>query len=1041
MSLLELFIRRRVATSFLAIAVLLVGLVAYFMLPVAPLPQVDFPTIQVVAKLPGASADTMATSVATPLERQLSNISGITQMTSSSSLGTTSIAIQFDLSRDINSAAQDVQTAINAAGGTLPKNLPNPPTYEKVNPADFTMLSLALTSPSLTLTQLDSYAENFLAQQISQMPGVGLVDFHGQQRPSVRIRIDPDKLAARGLTLEDVRSIVGVQTVNAPKGNLNGPDRSVVLNATDQLTSAAGYRNLVVAYKNGAPVRLDDLGTVIEAAEDTQQAAWLQHERAIIIDVHKQPGYNVVATIRNITSRLPQLEASLPAAAHVRVVGDRTQTIDASVHDVQFTLMLTIALVVMVIFAFLRNVWATVIPSFTIPLSLVATFGVMYLLDYSLDNLSLMGLTIAVGFVVDDAIVVIENVMRHIEEGVPKLRAALLGAREVRFTIVSMTVSLIAVFIPILMMGGIVGRLFREFAVTVSVAIVMSALVSLTVTPMLCGWLIRPPGSDGGRLRTLERWLEVAFVAVESRYERGLDWALAHRKTMLAVTVGTVALTAALFVYMPKGFFPQADSGLIMGVAQAAPDISPPAMAQKMQQLGRLVEADPAVANAYYWIGPNPTVSQGRMMINLKPFGQRTASAAQVLARLRPQVAKVMGITLSMQVRQDIQVGGRISAAQYQYTLQDADVQELNLWAQRLTKRFATLPQLTDVTSDQQASATSATLVIDRNTASRFGITAQAIDDTLYDAFGQRQIATLFTSLNQYHVVEEVDPAFQLTTDALAHLYVRSPLTGELVPMNVLVSIENNVSPISVNHQGLFPSVTISFNLAPGQSLGNAVTAIRAAEAAAAKPDTLTGTFQGTAQAFQASLASEPYLILAALVVVYLVLGMLYENPIHPLTIISTLPSAGVGALLALLLCRQDLSIMGMIGIILLIGIVKKNAIMMIDFALVAEREQGLAPVAAIRQACVLRFRPIMMTTLAALFGALPLAIGHGAGAELRVPLGIAIVGGLILSQLLTLFTTPVVYLAFDRLARRFERQTHGDAAMFDPEVEAERLS
>ncbi|KAG8150351.1 efflux RND transporter permease subunit [Burkholderia catarinensis] len=1039
MSLLELFIRRRVATSFLAIAVLLVGLVAYFMLPVAPLPQVDFPTIQVVAKLPGASADTMATSVATPLERQLSNISGITQMTSSSSLGTTSIAIQFDLSRDINSAAQDVQTAINAAGGTLPKNLPNPPTYEKVNPADFTLLSLALTSPSLTLTQLDSYAENFLAQQISQMPGVGLVDFHGQQRPAVRIRIDPDKLAARGLTLEDVRSIVGVQTVNAPKGNLNGPDRSVVLNATDQLTSAAGYRNLVVAYKNGAPVRLDDLGTVIDAAEDTQQAAWLQHERAIIIDVHKQPGYNVVSTIRNITSRLPQLEASLPAAAHVHVVGDRTQTIDASVHDVQFTLMLTIALVVMVIFSFLRNVWATVIPSLTIPLSLVATFGVMYLLDYSLDNLSLMGLTIAVGFVVDDAIVVIENVMRHIEEGVPKLRAALLGAREVRFTIVSMTISLIAVFIPILMMGGIVGRLFREFAVTVSVAIVMSALVSLTITPMLCGWLIRPPGSDGGRLRTLERWLEVAFVAVERRYERGLDWALAHRRTMLAVTLGTVALTAALFVSMPKGFFPQEDSGLILGVAQAAPDISPQAMAAKMQQLGRIVEADPAVDNVYYWIGPNPTVSQGRMMINLKPFGQRTAGATQVLARLRPQVAKVMGITLSMQVRQDIQVGGRISAAQYQYTLQDADVQELNLWAQRLTKRFATLPQLTDVTSDQQASATSATLVIDRNTASRFGITAQAIDDTLYDAFGQRQIATLFTSLNQYHVVVEVDPKFQLTTDALAHLYVRSPLTGELVPMNVLVGIENNVSPISVNHQGLFPSVTISFNLAPGQSLGDAVTAIRAAEAAAAKPDTLTGTFQGTAQAFQASLASEPYLILAALVVVYLVLGMLYENPIHPLTIISTLPSAGVGALLALLLCKQDLSIMGMIGIILLIGIVKKNAIMMIDFALVAEREQGLPPVAAIRQACVLRFRPIMMTTLAALFGAMPLAIGHGAGAELRVPLGIAIVGGLILSQLLTLFTTPVVYLYFDRLARRFERGAHSDDSLLEPVAESER--
>ncbi|WP_207004994.1 efflux RND transporter permease subunit [Trinickia mobilis] len=1031
MSLLERFIQRRVATSFLAIAVLLVGIVAYFLLPVAPLPQVDFPTIQVVANLPGASADTMATSVATPLERQLSNISGITQMTSSSSLGTTSIAIQFDLSRDINSAAQDVQTAINAAGGTLPKNLPNPPTYEKTNPADFTLLSLALTSPSLTLTQLDSYAEDFLAQQISQMPGVGLVDFHGQQRPAVRIRIDPDKLAARGLTLEDVRSIVGLQTVNAPKGSLNGPDRSVVFNATDQITTAAGYRDLVVAYKNGAPIRLQDLGTVIDAAEDTQQAAWLQHERAIIIDVHKQPGYNVVDTIRNITAHLPELEASLPAAAHVHVVGDRTQTINASVHDVQFTLMLTVGLVVMVIFSFLRNVWATVIPSLTIPLSLVTTFGVMYLLGYSLDNLSLMGLTIAVGFVVDDAIVVIENVMRHIEEGVPRMRAALLGAREVRFTIVSMTISLIAVFIPILMMGGIVGRLFREFAVTVSAAVLMSALVSLTVTPMLCGWLIRTPAANGRGPGKLERGLEAVFVAAEQRYEHGLDWVLRHQKTMLGVTIATVIATGALYVVIPKGFFPQEDSGLIQGVAQAAPDISPESMAAKMQQLGRIVEADPAVDNVYYWIGANPTVSQGRMMINLKLFNQRTASAGQVLDRLRPKLAKVMGITLSMQVRQDIQVGGRISAAQYQYTLQDPDVQELNHWAQVLTARLATLPELTDVTSDQQASATSATLVIDRSTASRFGITAQAIDDTLYDAFGQRQIATLFTELNQYHVIEEVDPKFQLTTDALAHLYVRSPLTNELVPLNVLVSIDNNVSPISVNHQGLFPAVTISFNLAAGQSLGNAVTAIRAAEAATGKPDTLTGTFQGTAQAFQTSLQSEPYLILAALVVVYLVLGILYESPIHPLTIISTLPSAGVGALCALLLFHQDLSIMGMIGIILLIGIVKKNAIMMIDFALVAEREQGLPPTAAIRQACVLRFRPIMMTTLAALFGALPLALGHGAGAELRVPLGIAIVGGLTLSQLLTLFTTPVVHLWFDRLAHRLERSRRkGDTTL-----------
>jgi hydrophobe/amphiphile efflux-1 (HAE1) family protein len=1023
MSLLERFIQRRIATSFLAIAVLLVGAVAYFLLPVAPLPQVDFPTIQVVAKLPGASAETMATSVATPLERQLSLIAGITQMTSSSSLGTTNIAVQFDLTRDINGAAQDVQTAINAAGGTLPKNLPNPPTYEKVNPADFTLLSLALTSPSLTLTQLDGYAEDYLAQQISQMPGVGLVDFHGQQRPAVRIQLDPDKLAARGLTLEDVRSIVGVQTVNAPKGSLNGPDRSVVFNATDQLTTVDGYRDLVVAYKNGAPVRVQDLGTVISASEDTQQAAWLQHERAIILDVHKQPGYNVVQTIANIKTALPALEATLPAAAHLHVVGDRTQTINASVHDVQFTLMLTVGLVVMVIFSFLRNLWATVIPSLTIPLSLVATFAVMYVLGYSLDNLSLMGLTIAVGFVVDDAIVVIENVMRHIEEGVPRMQAALLGAREVRFTIISMTISLIAVFIPILLMGGIVGRLFREFAVTVSAAILMSAVVSLTVTPMLCGWLIRAPGTDGGQTRKLEAWLERVFTWTERHYERGLDWVLRHQKIMLGVTVATVIATAGLFIAIPKGFFPQEDSGLIMGVAQAAPDISPQSMATKMQQLGSIIEADPAVDNVYYWIGANPTVSQGRVMINLKPFGQRTDSAGKVLNRLKPRLATVIGISLAMQVRQDIQVGGRISAAQYQYTLQAPDVNLLNHWAQVMTQRLSALPELTDVTSDQQASATSANLVIDRSTASRFGITAQAIDDTLYDAFGQRQIATLFTQLNQYHVIEEVDPKFQLTADALAHLYVRSPLNNSLVPLNTLAKVENTVSPISVNHQGLFPSVTISFNLASGQSLGNAVNAIHQAEVTAGKPDSLTGTFQGTAQAFQASLKSEPYLIAAALVVVYLILGILYESAIHPLTIISTLPSAGVGALLALMLCGQDLSIMGMIGIILLIGIVKKNAIMMIDFALVAEREQGLSPHDAIRQACVLRFRPIMMTTLAALFGALPLALGHGAGAELRVPLGIAIVGGLIVSQMLTLFTTPVVHLWFDRLAHWIDRK------------------
>jgi multidrug efflux pump len=1035
MKLLELLIHRRVATSFLAIAIVLVGMVAYFKLPVAPLPQVDFPTIQVTAKLPGASAETMATAVATPLERQLSNISGITQMTSSSSLGTTNIAIQFDLSRDIDGAAQDVQTAINAAGGMLPKDLPNPPTYEKTNPADFTIMSIALTSPTLPLTQLDSYAEDFLAQQISQMTGVGLVDYHGQQRPALRIRLDPDKLAARGLTLEDVRSMVGVETVNAPKGSLNGPDRTVVLNATDQMMAAQQYASMVVAYKNGAAIRVGDLGDVVSAAEDTTQAAWLQRERAIVLDVHKQPGYNVVQTIANIEARLPALEAALPAAVHVRIVGDRTQTINASVHDVQFTLALTVALVVMVIFVFLRNIWATVIPSLTIPLSVIGTFGVMVLLGYSLDNLSLMGLTIAVGFVVDDAIVVIENVMRHIEEGVPPMRAALAGVMEVRFTIVSMTISLIAVFIPILLMGGIVGRLFREFAVTVSVSIVVSAFVSLMVTPMLCGWLIKKPSDAAGNtpLRRLEHWLEAKFRWTERHYENALDWALKRQRLMLVVMIATVAATGALFVKIQKGFFPQEDSGLIMGIAQAAPDISPAAMSAKMRRLGELIRVDPAVDNVYYWIGPIPTISQGRLFINLKPFGERTANAAQVLARLKKKTASVQGVSLSMQVRQDIQVGGRISAAQYQYTLQDSNIAELSYWAGLLTKRLAALPQLTDVSSDLQASATSATLVIDRDTASRFGITAQMIDDTLYDAFGQRQIATMFTQLNQYHVVEELDPQFQLTTDALSHLYIRSPTTQRLVPLSVISHVSNAVSPISVNHQGLFPSVTITFNLAPGQSLGNAVTAIRQAAAAAGVPDTLTGSFQGTAQAFQSSLASEPYLIAAALVVVYLVLGVLYESPIHPLTIISTLPSAGLGALLALAMCGQDLSIMGLIGIILLIGIVKKNAIMMIDFALVAEREAGMPPFSAIRQACVLRFRPIMMTTLAALFGAIPLALGHGAGAELRVPLGISIVGGLFVSQVLTLFTTPVVYLWFHRLT---SRKPAGSGARLSPQAE-----
>jgi multidrug efflux pump len=830
----------------------------------------------------------------------------------------------------------------------------------------------------------------------------------------VRVQLDPDKVASLGLTLDDIRTVIGTQTVNAPKGSLSGPTQAVVLNATDQIMNADAYSSLVVAYRNGAPIRVGDLGRVIEGPEDNQQAAWFQDKRAVIIDVEKLPGANALDTTASIKAKVAELASSIPASAQLHIVGDRTQTIQASVSDVEVTMMITVALVVLVIFSFLRNLWATIIPSLTIPLSLLGTFAAMYLLGYSLDNLSLMGLTVAVGFVVDDAIVVIENISRHRETGQSRLKAAIDGAREVSFTIISMTVSLIAVFIPILLMGGIVGRLFREFAVTVSVAIVVSGFISLSVTPMLCAKLI-PDRADQQHGR-IYGWSERLFEVMLSTYRRGLDVVLRFQVATLAVTIGTLAAAGWLYFVTPKGFFPQVDTGLIMATAQGAPDVSYDAMSANMRALAKIVSADPDVDVIDYWIGANPTMSQGRMTISLKPASQRSATASQVLARIKRSVSVVPGVTLGMQVRQDIQVGGRSSAAQYQYTLQDADVTELATWAEKMRTKLSSLPQIRDVTSDRQAAATSAMLDIDRGTAARLGVSVQAIDEVLYDAFGQRQVATLFTQTNQYHVVEEVNPRYRLSTGALAHLFVRSSTTNQLVPLGLLAKVTTGVSPISINHQSLFPAVTLSFNLAPGVALGDAVTAIQTAAQQIGKPDSVFGNFQGTAQAFQSSLANQPWLILAAVIAVYIVLGVLYESPIHPLTIISTLPSAGIGALLALNITGNDLSIMGMFGIILLIGIVKKNAIMMVDFAVAAERK-GISPQEAIRQACLLRFRPIMMTTMAALLGALPLALGTGAGSELRAPLGIAIVGGLVVSQILTLFTTPVVYLWFDRLA------------------------
>ncbi len=1025
------FIVRPIATTLLMIGVTLVGLVAYFVLPIAGVPQVDVPTIRISASLPGANAETMASSVAGPLERQLSLISGVTAMSSTSSLSHTAIQVEFDLSRNIDAAAQDVQTAINAAGGDLPKNLPSPPTYEKANPADAQLMSIAVTSADLPISVVDDYVENYLAPRISRIRGVGVVDFHGQQKPAVRIQINPTIASAMGISLEDVRAVIGTATVDAPKGTLDGPKQSLTLDTTDQIFDASVFELVIVAYRNGAPVRIRDVGKAINGVEDIRQAAWLGGQRAVIIDIDKQPGYNINQTVELIKEALPGLQRTLPPSIRMRVLGDRTQTIRASVGDVQITMAMSIGLVVLVMFLFLRRVRATVIPSVTIPVSLLSTCAVMYLFNYTIDNVSLMALTIAVGFIIDDAVVMVENIIRHIEGGKRPLEAALVGSREVGFTIVSMTLSLTAVFIPLLLMGGLIGRLFREFAVTVSMAILMSGLVSLTLTPTMCGWLLRA-SPEGGRDWRVVELLEAAFQRSLGVYDISLRWALRHRLFMMAVMAATMAATVYLYVAIPKGFFPQQDNGIISGTVELAQDVSYASMVERVHEIAKVVMADRDVEDVYYWVGANPTVNTGRMMIALKPMNKRTATATQAVARLRRATTNVPGIAFFGQARQDVQIGARVSKTQYQYTLQDADVAELFKWAPIMLAKLAALPELADVTGDLQASAPRMMMKIDRDAIGRFGITPQAIDDTLYDAFGQRNVATVFGQLDQHKVVLEVDPGYQEDASSLEKLYVRSTRTGQMVPLSALIRSEMSVSPLTINHQDQFPSVTLSFNLAPGHSLGDALTAIANVERTSAKPAGLTAVYQGSAKVFETSLATQPYLIAAAIIAVYIVLGMLYESFIHPLTILSTLPSAGVGAFLALMLLGYDFSLIGLIGMILLVGIVKKNAIMMIDFALVGERTRGLPPEQSIYEACLLRFRPIMMTTMAALLGGLPLALGTGAGSELRRPLGIAIVGGLLLSQFLTLYTTPVIYIYLSKIGwrRRPEQKADGEAEL-----------
>ncbi len=1023
----QLFILRPVATSLLMIGILLVGIVAYRQLPVSALPEVDYPTIQVMTFYPGADPTVMGSSVTAPLERQFGQVPGLSQMTSSSSLGSSIITLQFNLDQNIDIAEQEVQAAINSSGTYLPTDLPNPPIYSKVNPADAPILTLALTSDTLPLSKVEDLADTQLAQKISQVTGVGLVSISGGQKPAVRIQANPTALASYGLSLEDVRTALGLANVDQAKGTLDGPRQSFTIGDNDQLLAGAQYNPIVIAYRNGAPVRLADIASITDGVENQYEAAWMGQagnvSPAVIVNIQRQPGANIISVADRIKLLLPRIQASLPGAVKVSILTDRTQTIRASVKDVEFELALTIALVVMVIFLFLRNLRATVIPSVAVPLSLIGTFGVMYLLGYSLNNLTLMALTISTGFVVDDAIVMIENIDRFLEAGDSPLDAALKGAGQIGFTIVSLTVSLIAVLIPLLFMGDIVGRLFREFAVTLAVTILVSAFVSLTLTPMMSAKLLKSKkDSHGGRFY---QWSENLYNRVIQYYGRTLKWVLKHQTATLIITAGTLVLTLLLYVVVPKGFFPVQDAGVILGISEAPQNISFEAMSQRQQQLAQVILKDPDVASLSSFIGvdgTNPTLNSGRIQINLNPRNVRSSTASEIIRRLQPQLTQqVQGITLYMQPIQDLTVEDRVSRTQFQYSMEDTDAKELATWSQQLIDKLRNSPELRDVASDQQNGGLQADLVIDRDTASRLGILPAAIDNTLYDAFGQRQVSTIFTQLNQYHVVLEVDPQFQQNPDSLNTLYVKSS-TGTQVPLSAFSHIEQSNASLAINHQGQFPVVTLSFNLAPGVSLGEATKAMDAAEQEIHMPASIHTSFQGTAAAFRNSLSSEPLLILAAIVTVYIVLGVLYESYIHPITILSTLPSAGVGALLALLITGNDLGVVSLIGIILLIGIVKKNAIMMIDFALEAEREEHKPPEEAIYQASLLRFRPIMMTTMAALFAGLPLALGRGTGSELRHPLGITIVGGLLLSQLLTLYTTPVVYLWFDRLSKRFER-------------------